>query len=80
MVPCISKLNVNQKSKSGVSNIMDYLLAQNYMQLGERIFILCNFAGLIIIGKTSISQNYIKNSQNFYIVVSQNFVMITYNK
>ena len=59
---------------------MDYSLKQNYMQLGKRIFILRNFAGLIVTGKTSISKNLVKNSWNFYIVVSHNFVMITYNK
>ena len=60
IVPCKCILNVNMNRKSRVSNIMDYLLKQNYMQLRKRIFILCSFAGLIVIGETSISQNYVK--------------------
>ena len=51
-----------------VSNVIDYSLMRNYMQLHIIIFIPCNFAELCIIGKIFISQNYVmitRNKQNY---------------
>ena len=55
-----------------VSNVIDYSLTRNYAQLRKIIFILCNFAGLHVIGETSVSRN--------YGVISRNFVIITRNQ
>ena len=71
-------MNLIQVSK--VSNVIDYSLTRNYVQLRVIIFISCNFAGLRVIGEISISRNYGVISRNFYNVISRNFVMITRNK
>ena len=63
-----------------VSNVIDYFLTRNYVQLRVIIFISRNFAGLRVIGEISISRNYGVISRNFYNVISRNFVMITRNK
>ena len=62
-----------------VSNVIDYSLTRNYVQLRVIIFISCNFAGLRVIGEISISRNYGVISRNFYNVISRNFVMIMRN-
>ena len=53
-----------------VSNVIDYSLTRNYVQLREIIFISCNFAVLRVIGEISISRNYGVISRNFYNVIS----------
>ena len=63
-----------------VSNVIDYSLKRNYVQLRVITFISCNFAGLRVIEEISISRNYGVISRNFYNVISRNFVMITRNK
>ena len=63
-----------------VSNVIDYSLTRNYVQLREIIFISRNFAGLRVIGEISISRNYGVILRNFYNVISRNFAMITRNK
>ena len=54
------------EAKCRVSYVIDYSLTHNYMQLRIIIFISCNFAGLGVIGKISISRNYGVISRNFY--------------
>ena len=63
-----------------VSNVIDYSLTRNYVQLRLIIFISCNFAGLRVIEEISISRNYGVISCNFYNVISRNFVMIMRKK
>jgi len=55
--------------KPRVSNIIDYFLTHNYVQLRVIIFISSNFAGLLVIGEKSILQNYGVISRNFYNVI-----------
>jgi len=59
---------------SRVSNVIDYSLTRNYVQLRVIIFISCNFPGLRVIGEIFISQNYGVSSRNFYEIISRNFV------
>ena len=63
-----------------VSNVIDYSLTRNYVQLRVIIFISCNFSGLRVIEEISISRNFGVISCNFYNVISRNFVMITRTK
>ena len=55
-----------------ISNVKDYSLTCNYVQLRVLIFILCNFAGLHVIGEISFSRNYGVFSHNFYNVIQRN--------
>ena len=48
-----------------ISNVIDYSITRNYVQLREIIFMSCNFARLRVIGETSISRNYAVISCNF---------------
>ena len=63
-----------------VSNVIDYSLTRNYVQLREIIFISRNFAGLRVIGEISISRNYGVILRNFYNVITRNYALITRNK
>ena len=65
------KQGVLQLQVFRVSNVIDYSITRNYVQLREIIFMSCNFARLRVIGETSISQN--------YGVISRNFIIITRN-
>ena len=52
-------LTKDDATSLGFTNVIDYSLTRNYMQLvitRNNIFILCNFAGLRVIGETSISR------------------------
>ena len=51
-----------------------------YAMLRKTIFISSNFAGLRVIGATSILRNYGVILRNFYKVIYQNFEMITRNQ
>ena len=72
-VPLFCSFPVKTFNKTRVSNVIDYSLTRNYVQLRVIIFISCNFAGLRVIGEIFISRN-------FYNVISRNSVMITRNK
>ena len=45
-----------------VSNVIDYSLTRNYVQLRVIMFISCNFAGLFIIWEISISRNFLQRN------------------
>ena len=64
---------------SRVSNVIDYSLTRNYVQLCVIIFISCDFAGLRVIEEISISQSYGLILCNFYEVNSRNFLLIMRN-
>ena len=49
---------------SRVSNVIDYSLTRNYVQLRVIIFISCNFAGLRVLGEIFISRHFIMITRN----------------
>ena len=65
--------------KTRVSNVIDYSLTRNYLQLRKIVFISCKFGGLRVIGETSISRDFQIISQNFTITMrnERNFYKLT---